>query len=331
MSNPANRLLWLFLILILSAYVLYEHATQELATDLAVQIERHERMLAGESEFYNPWQYRVFSMWVLEGVIQAFESVFPGKPAIIPYLLLNYLQFILIFWLFISYLALLRVSNPYLLGCGLIIVCYSMSSSYFRSDLSFNTYFDIAFYLLAAIIILQEKYWWIVPLTIVAALNRETSGFIPLMLLAPYSWETLKNTPGQKWLIAGTSLLLFAVVFVSVRLYYGYQPGYGINNMSSPADFLVFNLTFARLYPLLIGTLSIAPILILFGFRHLPTVVRSWFWLIVPLWFVIHFIKSNAMETRLFLVPQVLIFVPALLLLVSRSEQSNLPPAGAGK
>lgn len=331
MSNPANRLLRLFFILLLSAYVLYEHATQELATDLPVQIERHERMLAGESEFYNPWQYRVFSMWVLEGVIQAFEWVFPGKPAIIPYLFLNYLQFILIFWLFISYLRILRVTNPYLLGCGLIILCYSMANSYFRSDLSFNTYFDIIFYLLAAIIILQKKYWWIVPLTLIAALNRETSGFIPLMLLAPYSWESLKDTPRQKWLIAGISLLLFAVVFASVRLYYGYQPGYGINNMSSPADFLVFNLTFFRLYPLWIGTLSIVPILILFGLRHLPPVIRSWFWLIVPLWFVIHFIKSNAMETRLFLVPQVLIFVPALLLLASKFEESKLPQAGAGK
>lgn len=331
MSNPANRLLWLFFILILSAYVLYEHATQELATDLSVQIERHEKMLAGESEFYNPWQYRVFSMWVLEGVIQAFESTFPGKPAIIPYLFLNYLQFILIFWLFIIYLRLLRVSNPYLLGCGLIILCYSMASSYFRSDLSFNTYFDIAFYLLAAVIILQKRYWWIVPLTFVAALNRETSGFIPLMLLAPYSLESLKSTPREKWMIAGISLLLFAIVFASVRLYYGYQPGYGINNMSSPADFLVFNFTFFRLYPLLIGTLSIVPILILFGLKHLPPVIRSWFWLIVPLWFVIHFIKSNAMETRLFLVPQVLIFVPALLLLASRFEESKLPQAGAGK
>lgn len=323
MTNPSNRLLWFILILVLSAYVVYEHATNCLAIDSAVQIERHEKMLAGESEFFNPWQYRVFSMWVLEGFITVYETLVSGRPAILPYLFLHYLQIVLIFYLSIWYFKLLGLHNYYLIAAGLIILCYSMANSYFKSDLSFNTYFDIAFYLMAAIAIIRGQYLWIIPLTVVAALNRETSGFIPLMLLAPFTMSGLKNTPRQKWLIAGVSLLLFVIVFASVRLYYGYQPGVGIKGMSSSKEFLIFNLTFFRLYPLLIGTLGIVPVIILFGLRELPPILRSWFWLIVPLWFVIHFTKSNAMETRLFLVPQVLIFVPALLLLITGNNTAN--------
>ncbi len=326
MTNPSFRLLWLVLILLLSAFVVYEHATNCLAISADVQIERHERMLAGESEFFNPWQYRVFSMWVLEAVIQVYEGVLPGKPAILPYLFLHYLQIVLIFYLCIWYIRLLGIQNYYLIACGLSIIGFCMANSYFKSDLSFNTYFDIAFYLLAAILIIKKQVLWIIPLTLVAALNRETSGFIPFMLLAPYSAEALKNTPRQGWLIVGASLVLFVSVFVAVRLFYGFQPGLGINGMSSPRDFLVFNLTFFRLYPLLIGTLGIVPIIVLFGLRDLPPLLRSWFWLIVPAWFIIHFIKSNAMETRLFLVPQILIFVPALLLLVARSTTTIHKP-----
>lgn len=324
MTNLSGKLLWLFLILMLSAYVVYEHATNCLATDLSVQIERHQNMLAGKSEFFNPWQYRIFSMWMLEGFINVFERLLPGKPAILPYLLLHYLQIALVFVLFVVYVRHLGVDNFYLLAIGLLIICFCMANSYFKSDLSFNTYFDLAFYLLGAILILKHAFWWIVPLAVVAAFNRETSGFIPLMLLAPFSPQEWKKLPKERWLPAVAAMLLFVAVFVAVRLYYGYQPGQGIHGITNPVDHLKFNLTFFRLYPLLIGTLGIVPFVVLFGLNRLPAELRFWFWLIVPLWFVIHFVKSNAMETRLFLVPQVLIFVPALLYLT----QFSLLPSG---
>jgi hypothetical protein len=316
--------LWALLIFLLSLYVVYEHATSPLAVDMERQIQRHEQMIAGTSEFYNPWQYRIFSAYVLESMIRIYKAVAPGKPEAVPYLALHFAQLILIFILCLMYFQKLGVKNPFLLVAGLLIACFCMSASVFQSDLSFNTYFDIIFYLVAALLILSNRIGWIIPLTVVAALNRETSGFIPLMVLAPFAFTALDR---RKLAIAAASLALFAIVFFSIRLYYGFQPAVGIHGMRSPIEFFMFNVTFFRMYPLLLGTLSIIPIVVLFNLRHIPRILRHWFWLIVPFWFIVHFVKGTAMETRLFLVPQILIFIPAFLTLIDHWYIENLNPS----
>lgn len=323
MINISRKWMWFFLVFLMSAYILYEHATHCHAIDPDVQIVRHRRLIAGNSEFYNPWQYRVFTPMVLEGCIWVYNRVLSAKPEIMPYLSLHFVQIVFIFYISIYYYHKLGLENPYLIATGLLILCYSMANSIFRSDLSFNTYFDIIFYLAAAIFILDKRYTWLIPLTVVAALNRETSGFIPLMLLFPVSLRNLRTISHRKLVIAGLSLVLFTLVFVLVRWYFGYRPAVGIHGMSTPSEFLVFNLTFLRLYPLLIGTLGIVPLMVVFGLRKLPPVLRSWFWLIVPAWFTVHFLMSTAVETRLFLVPQALIFIPAFLWLIEKGHEDR--------
>jgi hypothetical protein len=325
-GNAISPWLWLVLILLLSTYVVYEHVTSPLAVDMTRQIERHERMIAGQSEFFNPWQYRILSAYTLEGVIQVYNALLPGKPDIIPYAGLHFAQVALIFILCLIYFRRLGVANPFLIGLGLVVTCYCMSTSVFQSDLSFNTYFDIAFYLAAALLIIRGNIVWIIPLTLLAALNRETSGFIPLMVLAPFPMR-LADIDRRKVIVAAASLAVFTAVFFAVRLYYGFQPGVGIHGMTSPKDFFIFNITFLRMYPLLLGTLSIIPIVVVLHLARLPILLRHWFWLIIPLWFLIHFVKGTAMETRLFLVPQVLIFIPAFLLLIDGWYKENLNPS----
>lgn len=325
-SKGINSLTWLVLILLMSAYVVYQHATDENAIDMQTQIERHHRMIDGQSEFFNPWQYRVFSAYLLQSIIVTYDAVFPGKPESIPYLLLHFAQMVLIFYLCLLYYQKLGLRNPFLLATGLLILCYCVSTSVFQSDLSFNTYFDIVFYVAAAIVILTGQYQWIIPIILLAALNRETSGFIPLMLLAPFS---LNFGPGfrSRLIISAISLAVFAVVFFGVRYAYGFRPAVGIHGMNSPADFFVFNVTFFRMYPLLLGTLSIIPLVVVLNLGKLPVILRHWFWLIVPFWFVIHLVMGTAMETRLFLVPQALIFIPALLILIDYWYSENIDPS----
>jgi hypothetical protein len=315
--------LWAILIFLLSVYVVYEHATHPLAVDMQRQIERHERMIAGNSEFFNPWQYRIFSALLLEAAIRVYNALLPGKPESIPYLALHFAQVTLIFILCLMYFQKLGVKNPFLLGAGLIISSFCISTSVFQSDLSFSTYFDIIFYLVAALLILSGKIIWIIPLTVVAALNRETSGFIPLMVLTPFTFRSY-GTDRRRLVVAVASLALFAVVFFAVRWYFGYRQAVGIHGMTTPAEFFIFNVTFLRMYPLLLGTLSVVPIIVILNLGKLPQILRHWFWLIVPVWIVVHFVKGTAMETRLFLVPQLLIFIPSLLLLIDRWSPENL-------
>lgn len=303
--------------------MVYKQATDSHAVDLERQEVRHQRMLDGDSEFFNPWQYRMFSTLVAEGFYRGLNSIIPSMDRVKSFLLFRFLQNLLIFFVADLYFRALNIRNPWLRLTGQLILAFCMAHSVFQSDLSFNTYFDILFYLLAAWLILKKYYIWIIPVTAVAAFNRETSALIPAMLVIPFinwkarriPWSVLK--PG---IVAG---ILFILVFVSVRVYYGYRPAVGIHGMTTIRDYVLFNMKFFRIYPELLGTLAFLPIVVLVYLKRLPEMLRTWFWIICPIWFVIHFVYTTAVETRLFLVPQALIFIPAFLLLVESWYKDN--------
>lgn len=315
-NHRIDSLLWFFCFLLMSSYVLYEHATNCLAVDLATMIERHKAVIAGNSEFFNPWQYRILSPFLLEGIIRVFNIFLPLKNEIAPYLALRLIQNVLLFFAAYHYYKALKINNPYLLFMGLMLLCFAISNSVFQSDLSFNTYFDVIFYLFAGWVILTQRFFWIIPITFFAALNRETSGFIPLMIIAASVGNNHDQLTKNKWIITGFSVFLFFTVFVTVRLIYGFREAEGIHGMKGVTEYLSFNLRFFRMYPQLFGTLGLIPVIMLVGFKKIPQILKNWFWLIVPFWFAIHLVKSTAVETRLFLVPQALIFIPSVLYLV---------------
>jgi len=307
-----RKWVWTVCILLMSGYILYEHSISDCSITPWQQLERHQRMLNGNSEYFNPWQYRVLSMFVLEGTIRAYQYILPNYDILVPYFILHYLQIVLLFFLCLYYYQALGIKNPYLILLGLSILCFSIANSSFKSDFSYNTYFDVIFYVGAALLIIHGQLFWIIPLTTAAALNRETSGFIPLMLLFPHpkNWRMISR---YRWIISMTSLALYVVIFFSIRLYYGYREYEGIDKMKSFIDFLEYNFSNYRTFPLLLGTLSVIPLIVMFNVSKLPELLRNWFWLIVPFWFTLHFIKSNAQESRLFLVPFALILLPSML------------------
>src|SRR5688572_2619413 len=97
-----RRIFWLLSFAIMSAYIAYEHSTNCVAIDLATMIQRHERFMAGESEFFNPWQYRILAPFMLEGIIRILDSVAPGLPEVFPLLVLKFVQsFLLLYVAFI--------------------------------------------------------------------------------------------------------------------------------------------------------------------------------------------------------------------------------------
>jgi hypothetical protein len=65
--------------------------------------------------------------------------------------------------------------------------------SHHGSDFQFNTFFDIMFYLLAGLVVFAGRYKWIVPITILGALNRETSALIPVLPEPSHSCATARN------------------------------------------------------------------------------------------------------------------------------------------
>lgn len=315
--RTGNEWLKILLYSIISAYIVYQQATHTDAVTLNEQLVRHQRMLDGNSEFFNPWQYRIFSTYFSEAFAGAVQFVMPSIGKALAFLGLRFIQNIAIFLLAGIYFRKLGIKNPWLRLSGNLILGFCMAHSVFASDLSINTYFDIMFYLVAGILIMKGKYFWVVPLMLVAAMNRETSALIPLMMIIPAI--NLKNRLIDKnrfW--AGVaSGVVFVIVFFSIRAYYGHREAMGINDMNSVREFLVFNLTFKRMYLQMIGTLAFLPIVVILFLNKLSPILRTWFWIVVPVWFVIHLCYAAAVESRLFLVPQALIFVPAFLQIIN--------------
>lgn len=300
---------------------------------LEVQKERHQNFMRGESDFFNPWQYRVFSPFLLEGFIRSWETVsspfayklpYKEMQQFFPYFLLRFIQNLLIFFAAFRFYKALIINSNLLKLMGILLLGYNMSNSNYASDLSFNTYFDILFYLVAGFLILEKKYVWLIPVSFVAALNRETSAFIPLMfLILSLNLKKIELPDKKVLIIFFTCIALFLIAYTVPRFYYGMRQYHGINNLDTPLEFLKFNIGFGSLYPELFGTLGFTFLLVILRFNRLSRELKLFFLLIVPAWFMIHFFKSQAMETRLFLVPQALIFIPSLLYLIEREIKSS--------
>ena len=79
-------------------------------------------------------------------------------------------------------------------------------------------------------------------------------------------------------------------------------------------EFLRYNLGHYQSWLNLFGTMGILPIMALVSSPRWPRDLKAVFWLVVPIWFLIHFTASMVDESRLFLVPQALVFVPGALL-----------------
>ena len=61
------------------------------------------------------------------------------------------------------------------------------------------------------------------------------------------------------------------------------------------------------------GTLGIVPVLALISYRVWHPMLRPLFWSVVPLWFVIHLFCAPLDQSRVLLLPQVLVFIPGML------------------
>ena len=206
-----------------------------------------------------------------------------------------------------------------------------MTYAYYDSDLQFNTYFDIIFYLLAGLQVVLDKPLWIIPLMVFAALNRETSGLIPFMTLAlilPSRRDAgmvfKAGSPKRKIIIiAAVGLAIFGCIFVGLRLIYPHQEISMPYGHAMGLDLLRYNLFRAVTWTQLFATLSILPALALLAYKKWPPVLRVFFWVVIPAWFLIHPFTSVMAETRVFLVPQALIFIPGALFLLKADPQDG--------
>ena len=287
------------------------------------QLRRHLEVVEGHAG--SPTQYRVLSEWLVGGWVDLLEAAGVPDPLVVGFLSFRVVQNILILGLAALYCWRLGLRFLSLLA-ALAVMTWSMTHSLFDSDLSFNLYSDLIFYLGAALLILSGKDAWLVPLMGVAALNRETSGLIVLMfLLARYR-------PGKRWdartlLIAGASVLVFIAVYLGVRWALGPRPITLPHGQVPGLDLLSFNVLQRQTWVHLAASWSVFPLIAVLGFGLMPSLLRRWLVWITPIWLIVHFFLAVAAEVRLMLMPQILIFVPgAFLALQAASPSAGTPP-----
>ena len=142
-------------IALLSIYILFVQLIDPYWAGFAIEEERHLQMLRGEAHFYNPWQYRIFSSLLLEGIIRLFDtlSIHPtyqngyldqyglDLSRHLAHLFLRFLQNIFILLFAYKYYKLLGVNSPILIFLGLILLSQAMGPANFSADLSFKFLF----------------------------------------------------------------------------------------------------------------------------------------------------------------------------------------------
>lgn len=279
-----------------------------------VQWERTVQVMHGEQG--TPWQYRLFTDSLVYGAVRAFAYLGVPRPIGTAFVLIRLLQNTLMFSLSVLYGRKLGLTTLETL-LGISLLASGMCHGLYDTDMTFNTYTDMSLFLIAGLLILHDRLEWLIPLMLAAALNRETSGCIPVMLLFS-KWH--RNEPAgvsrRVWVIFAVCLLEWILIVGGMRLpfIFGMRP-YIVPTAGAKPIFplLWFNLTWWRTWVFLFATLGLIPFLALIAWRRWPIILRRFFWAVVPVWFPVHFCLAHAPETRLFLVPQVMIFIPGAL------------------
>lgn len=287
------------------------------------QWTRHEAVLQGHAP--NPWQYRVFSEYLAEGFVRLFQLLKVQDAIGFGFISLRVLQNMAVFLL--AYALYRKISASKVISLmGMLLLASSMKNAFYDNDLSFNTYFDLIFYLLAVILILNQKYYWVILVTALAALNRETSGLIPFLALAAGVNERL---PLHKKLLPFLlSAAVFALVFFWLHALYPNRPLYIPYGQVPGYPMLIYNVARSFTWDQLFYTLGLIPAIGLLFIFNWPRLWRRFFLIMCPAWFALHFVLSIAGETRLFLVPQAVIFIPGILFALKYTEHVDYLQTG---
>ncbi|HEX8745356.1 MAG TPA: hypothetical protein VF712_19680 [Thermoleophilaceae bacterium] len=280
----------------------------------------HRSVLDGAAR--DPWNYRLLSEWGAELFYDGARELGSDRPEKTGFLAFRVLQNLVILslaWLLLRRLGLARSAAA--LGLGLI--AWAMTQAVHDAGLSFNTYTDVAAYLAAGLLVLDRRWAWLVPLTALAALNRETSGLIPLMAFAVAAVDGLRTPAGRRGAIhAAAALAAFVVVIAAVRIGRGPVDLIEVHGQSPGKGLFYFNLEQEVTWEMLFRTLNVVPFVALAGLARWPRELRAIGLAVIPVWIVAHAFGSVWAESRLFLAPYALVLVPgAMLAVAARSDQ----------
>ena len=282
----------------------YEFRTAPYSDLTGRLFDQHLRVLQGVAG--NPTQFRPLPEWIWDSLIRVQTARGSGDPIYTSLLVLRYAQNLLLFMLAYCYYRVLGL-HIFAALLGIAVLSIIGAASVYLNWLRLSSNLDVSFYLLAGILILRRHDIWIIPLAMLASLNREGSGFIPFMLLTARIPELMRASTRTRTLtIVGLAIAGWFSVYVAMRVLY--PPQALVTDLFDAA--IKLNLGRETSWMNIFGTFGVLPLVALLGMRTWPHLLRIWFWLIVPLWIVVHVLASLINETVLFFEPTALLLIP---------------------
>ena len=292
------------------------------------QLERHNAVLAGHAG--KPWQYRILPELLIHPFVAGFGAVTGFKIA--------FALFVVVAWVALLwyYRALGLSDNASLLGISVLACTFAYST--WDSSLPWSILLEMIFLAIAgAVIMAKEKrlrvvltprqlgsrhsrtmpkptLWVkipliILPLTILATLNRETAVFIPLMLFLG-AWRG-----GNLRRISFWAFATFLLVFASLRLWFPPQQQMGWYGGVMPFTWAHIKLNFTHGWAWIrwLWFFGAVPVLVYLSLKRIPPPLRRWLLVIVPEWVLINLGGAFVGEPNKYWTMQAVFLLPAVL------------------
>jgi hypothetical protein len=253
--------------------------------------------------------------------IRVFGRWLDGDPIVLGFSSFKLLQNMVLFAAVYCYYRKLRLGRGASL-VGLGVLGWSVTYSLYDSDLSFDLYSELILFALAGVLLFGGREKWLPALIAVAAVNRETSALILLLFLVqrfkwPGGWDR------RTVCIALLATAVFALEYAGLRAILGPRPMFEPYGHSIGMDLLTYNLFRRVTWVNLAATWSIFPLTALAGIRFGPRALGRFFWVVCLIWIPIHFITAIVAETRLMLMPQMMVFIPLTLVLIQKERRND--------
>lgn len=333
------------------------------------QYDRHMAYVEKSTRFWNPWQYRVLAPAIVEAGYLIYNSTIhrifdiesylnskmgysdstqENKAKIQGHIAKNgFVRYNIVFILFrfalnfliyaLLFLQLRTIGVSTLLSSfGVVLSSLLIGNAVNDSDLSFNTYLDVIFYQSAMLVMSANRnQWLIVPITIIGALNRETSMLIPFAyFVANCNLDgSIKKKfnirdfvrsamPDSKTLlITAISTIFFLLIFFGIRYSVGYRDyvGWRVPSGFPMLNFNFFSKTSIKTYCEIFAVTTLLPLFGFLYFNKLPKLYSYLMITLVPIWFLVHATMVVIYESRIFLVPTIVVLLPATIVLIQKS------------
>jgi len=277
------------------------------------QLERHDAVVNGTAD--DPWQYRILSEQLLRPLVAVLDVLRVPDHESWAFVLFRWVQSVAACLL--AHRWFVRLGHSYgaaMVGIGLVGFVFSTAT--FDSDLSFNTYMEVIFYLLAVLIVIEHRrLGWLVVLVPVAVINRETALLIPVVAVM---------IGGRRiWRAAFIALVLGLLAYATVRWHYGPRPLITAYGNRPGLEILQYNVRLRTILQLVV-TCGLLVVLAGVGWHWAGRLERRLLMLFGSLWFVIHAAVAILAETRLLLVPIVLSLVPVAIASLDKHRAEGL-------